>query len=227
MVLAALLLIPMPALAGGGATLRDNFRSYGSQTYTDGDTFGPWQVNFAGYGKVETDSKRGGALTLEPKVATQADQTHAGLVTSRESFAGRCLRAKYVLRTSEQLRTGSRANPWEMAWAVWDYTDNHHFMYFIAKPNGVELGQRHPDYPGGQRFLATSSSPTVQPGDKVRIKVKRVVGNDGSTMTRVWLNKELVAKFLDRLHPYTAGAVGVYTEDARVQAHKMVAKTCR
>ena len=37
------------------------------------------------------------------------------------------------VRTVRQLREGSPANPWEVAWVVWNYVDPNHFYYLAIK----------------------------------------------------------------------------------------------
>ena len=61
-----------------------------------------------------------------------------------------------TLGTVRQVRNGP-ANPWEVAWLLWHYTDDQHFYSIVLKPNGWELGKEDPAYPGAQRFLATGA----------------------------------------------------------------------
>ncbi|MEI2620707.1 MAG: hypothetical protein V9G09_08190 [Candidatus Nanopelagicales bacterium] len=123
---------------------------------TDGDTFGSWQVVFAGYGAVQRH--RTGWLNLRPAVAEAAESTHAALVVSADKVS----RISSRVRLNEQLRTTSPANPWETGWLIAGYTDPEHFYYVACKTNGWELGKRDPDYPGGQRFLATGDDPCAR-----------------------------------------------------------------
>ena len=66
-------------------------------------------------------------LLLSPLASTSPDETHAALVVSQQSFTN--VRFSAGFQTIEQLRTGSAPNPWESAWAVFDYQDNTHFYY--------------------------------------------------------------------------------------------------
>src|SRR5205823_3621365 len=121
---------------------------------SDGNASGAWTVQFAGYG-CATIGEFGDAtlLALQPAVATQTSETHAGLLLGpATSSIDADVDVRARLLTSRQLRTGAAPNPWEVGWLVWHYTDNDHFYYFIPKPNGWELGKRDPAYPGGQRF---------------------------------------------------------------------------
>src|SRR5205085_12602948 len=128
---------------------------------------GAWTVQFAGYGCATIgEFVDATLLALQPAVATQTSETHAGLLLGpATSSIDADVDVRARLLTSRQLRTGAAPNPWEVGWLVWHYTDNDHFYYFIPKPNGWELGKRDPAYPGGQRFLATGGAPQYPVGD--------------------------------------------------------------
>lgn len=197
--------------------LVDRFSSYSPRTtFTDGDNVGPWNVVFAGYGSVSTESNAGGLLRLSPKAPTRPSDTHAALVVSRETYSDKKLKVNMRVRTTEQLRVGSAPNPWESAWVVWDYTDNDHFTYLAIKPNGWELGKRDPAYPGGQRFLATGNAPAVAIGDWAVAKVTRKNLKGPRTATTVKLGSQKLTRFVDLERPYESGKVGIYSEDAVV-----------
>lgn len=179
-------------------------------TLTDGQTYGAWNVVFAGYGSVEaTGSGSTTSLRLAPKAATAPENTHAALVVSTRSYTGVALKTRVTL--NKQLRVNSAANPWETGWLLTRYTDNDHFYYLALKTNGWELGKRDPAYPGGQRFLATGDSPRAAVGSSqtATLRVK------GKTLT-VTIGGTRVASFTDNERPYTSGKVGFYTEDADV-----------
>ena len=167
---------------------------------------GLWNTIFDGYGTVGiagTDP----AAALAPKASTQPGETHAALVASRAQFGDLDLTLR--MQTVRQLRTGSAPNPWETAWALWNYTDNTHFTYLVLKPNGWELGKADPAYAGGQRFLATGGSPQFPLGSWYRVRVVQT----GNTI-QVYVNNLLITTFTDFESPYTSGRVGLYTEDA-------------
>ncbi len=188
-------------------------RSVPVGAWSDGSTFGAWRVVFAGYGSV-TSTKS--TIALAPMASTSPGETHASLVVSQQSFTAAKLSLTAKMTTTTQLRTGSDPNAWEVGWLVWDYVDNEHFSYAIAKPNGWELGKRDPAYPGGQRFLATGSNVTVPVGTQATYNVTRTVQANGSTLTVLKIQGVTVARFTDTERPYTGGAVGVYTEDAAI-----------
>jgi hypothetical protein len=177
---------------------------------TDGDTFGSWQVVFAGYGSVNATNRR---LNLRPAVAEDPDSTHAALVVSADKVS----RISSRLRLHEQLRTASPANPWETGWLIAGYTDPEHFYYVACKTNGWELGKRDPEYPGGQRFLATGDDPCARPSQATRVQLV----HKGPRIT-VKINKEVVVTITDDERAYRSGRAGLYTEDADVSFDRIV-----
>ena len=107
-------------------------------------------------------------------------------------------------------RTGSTPNPWEVAWLLWNYTDNEHFYYVMLKPNGLEIGKEDPAYPGNQRFLFTQTTPyPIGESNSVRVTQR-----DGTF--KVWVNGAFITEFKDKERPYTSGAIGLYAEDSDV-----------
>jgi hypothetical protein len=176
----------------------------------DGSSFGSWVSVFAGYGCNSIVSlPEGKALSLKPKASTTSSETHAGLAVG-PSFSGN-YSFETQLKTQSQLRRGTAPNPWEVAWVVWDYTDNTHFYYFIAKPNGWELGKEDPAYPGAQRFLAAGSSPSYPIGQWLNFKIVQ----SSNTIT-VYVNGVQITKFTDSERPYSSGKIGFYSEDSQV-----------
>lgn len=194
----------------------DDFSSYGaSGCLADGATFGSWLAQFDGYGCTETASDASSAwVSLAPMASTAPDETHAALVLG-PSYPG-AMTYGLSLVTDRQLRTNGAPNPWEVAWAVWSYTDDAHFYYFILKPNGWELGKRDPAYPGGQRFLATGGTPAYAIGQWNRVEIAQSEKN-GTTIS-VSVDGRQIVTFTDRERPYGAGRIGVYSEDAAVRA---------
>jgi hypothetical protein len=155
-------------------------------------------------------------LTLRPKIAASPEATHSVLMLTRNSFGPDIAFGGHV-KTVQQLRTGSRPNPWECAWIVWHYQDSEHFYYLAIKPNGWEIGKRDPAYPGGQRFLASGSR-----GFPIGLWHQFLVTQNAETIT-VQVNGVNIASHQDSERPYTSGALGFYAEDAEVQIDDIVA----
>lgn len=195
------------------ALLSDDFSAYGtSGCLADGASFGPWLLQFNGYGCTSTTSGgTGGWMTLSPAAPTTASETHAALVVG-PSYGGAYTYSVDVI-TDRQLRVNGAPNPWEVAWVVWNYTDNDHFYYLALKPNGWELGKRDPAYPGGQRFLATGAG-----SYGVGAWRNVVITTGAKDEVTVSVNGAQLVRFTDRERPYSSGRIGVYTEDAAVRA---------
>jgi len=202
---------PTPTPAPVPTSFSDNFTSFTPRYYTDGESFGSWFTQFAGYGTVGIESDAGNnVLHLSPQAVTSAGNTQSSLVTG-PSYNGPVQFQSKIL-TVAQLRTGSTPNPWEVGWVVWNYTDNAHFYYFIPKPNGWELGKRDPVYPGGQRFLATGSDKLFPIGQFYTVKITQ----DAQNLITVWVDDVKITSFTDTERPYISGKIGLYTEDAHV-----------
>ena len=190
----------------------NNFSSNTLNTcFADGSTFAPWTSSFSGYGcnQVEASGARFW-LDVAPFVSTAASLTHAALVLGPAFAAPIAFSAD--LYTTAQLRRNTPPNPWEVGWLLWNYTDNSHFYYFQAKPNGWELGKEDPAYPGSQRFLATGTSPTFPIGSWYIVKIVQTQ----NTIT-IYVNGRLITTFTDTLAPYTAGNIGFYVEDSEAR----------
>ncbi|MFI0366951.1 family 16 glycoside hydrolase [Actinomadura sp. 1N219] len=183
--------------------------------WRDGTVHGPWRAVFDGHG---ANGSRGGVISLRPKPATDPAETHAGLVVSQARYGHIDFRLR--ARTVAQLRDKA-PNPWEAAWIVWAYSDEHHFYYFILKPTGWELGKRDPAYRGGQRFLATGER-SFAIGKWYRVSVVQ----RGATMS-VRVDGRPVTEFTDVERPYAGGAVGLYTEDAEVEFREIFVQARR
>jgi hypothetical protein len=149
-------------------------------------------------------------LRLAPKKPTSASETHAALAISSKRISG-----AYHITGRAKVVAQFRASPnaWEAAWILSNYQDDTHFYYLTLKTNGWELGKRDPNYPGGQRFLATGATPALKIGawysfDVAVIGAQMMLSIDGSP----------VSIFCDTEAPlYTAGRIDLYTEDADVR----------
>ena len=208
-----------PAPSGGDlppvtvGPFTDDFSSYARETcFPDGGSFGPWKTVFAGYGCVKASGDGSDTwLHAAPRVVSNANETESALMVG-PSFQAPFTFATNV-RTVRHTRTGSAPNSWEVAWILWSYTDNDHFYYFYNGPSGWELGKRDPAYPGGQRFLATGSSPLYPIGRTYNIKVTQSASN----VITVSVDGRLLATFTDSERPYPVGRIGIYSEDAEIR----------
>lgn len=208
-------------IARAAVLLSENWSSYPvGQTYADGVAFGPWRVEYNGYGYTKIAQNNVGANRLEqaPKASTSPGETHAALTLTQASYTPTLVTASF--RTISQLRTGSAPNPWEVAWLLWNYTDDDHFYSVNLKPNGWELGKEDPAYPGSQRYLATGSTPTYPIGAWYHLDVTQTVSNGLPTFTvKATVSatgaQTTLATFTDHERPYLSGKVGLYNEDAK------------
>jgi len=182
----------------------DDFSSYSTTPcLADGTTLGPWNVVWNGYGCVNVENE---AFYLVPQAATNFGETHSALVTG-PSYCG-SLNFSVDITTLEQ--TSLAKNPWEVGWVLWNFTDNAHFYYFIAKPNGWELGKVDPAYPGNQRFLRTGNYPKFPINKLYKITVNQFYNN-----ITIYVNSTKITSFTDTERPYQNGRISIYSEDSR------------
>ncbi len=172
----------------------------------DGEERGRFRAVFDGYGTIRGDDEQ---IVLEPRAAAEPDVTHGGLVITKESYEN--VELEVDVQTQRQVREGE-PNPWEAGWVLWNYTDNDHFYAVALKPNGWEISKQDPAYPGKQRFLSSGSDPQFPVGTKNTVNVE----HRGAEMT-VSVNGQVLDTVVDNERPYRQGAVGLYTEDARVR----------
>jgi hypothetical protein len=207
-----LLLASASVVQADTLVLSENFTSFSRGTWSEGSTHGDLFVDFTGLGRVSIVGMGTNRLIeLKPMASSSASETHAALVTTTSSWGDIDTHATMI--TVQQLRTNDAPNAWEVAWFVWHFTDNDHFYYFALKPNGWELGKRDPAYPGGQRFLATGGTPTLAIGGSTIVRVRQ----EGNAIGIYLNNGPQLIYFEDLETPYLSGAVGFYTEDARVR----------
>lgn len=199
-----------------GYQFYDDFSGYSrNRCFTDGCSFGAWNIVWTGYGTVSVANNQHNLgpsyVELSPQVAS-ADVIGSSTLIVGPTFSGP-VTLETTLKTTRQLRTGRQADPWEVGWVLWNYTTNRNFYYFIPKPNGWELGKADPAYPGDQRFLATGTSPRFPIGQNYTVKITQNANNT----IKVWVDGRLITTFTDRERPYTYGQIGLYTEVATVR----------
>ncbi len=181
----------------------------------EGSRFGEWTVRYHGYGCVSLEQSSGTvALAMEPTSALSFAATHAPLTVGPQHGDRFVLSTE--IETVRQTRVGGAPNPWEVAWVIWQFTDDEHFYYFIPKPDGWELGKRDPAYPGGQRFLATGTQRVFPIGQVYRVEVQQ-----RGTLMSVSVDGVELVQFRDTERPYRAGRFALYSEDAAIRVHEV------
>lgn len=199
---------------------------------TDGDTAYGWHVEYASGGHVTPQPD--GSVMYQPAWVT-ADTTAAVLAVSERTFTGdRTIRATWA--TLEQ--RPDNPNPWETGWLFWNYSRIYspgsdqgiptpdewaRSGYYLAlKPNGWELGkldQRR--FAGGQKYLATGSTPTTPIGTRRNVVITQTVAQitvtiDGEQVAQVTDDQASSSTWVAGETTYTSGAVCMYSEDAKV-----------
>jgi hypothetical protein len=196
------------ALLGGGRGFKDDFSGYpDAECAPDGGRIGRWTVVSTGFGCVRAAGEGGRRwMHASTRRSALASETHAALLTGPKVSEPFTLSAKVM--TVEQNRTDAAPNGWETAWLLWNYTDRDHFYYFIAKPDGWELGKRDPAFRGGQRFLIEGKEPVFPLRTWSRITITQSGGR-----IQVRSGGKLVTTFTDVQRPYVSGRIGLYGED--------------
>lgn len=175
--------------------------------WQEGQSNGQWRLKYHGFGAATGDDQH---VVIYPKAAKSDDVTHASLVVTDQSFQGD-IDFSILVRTEEQLRIGS-PNTWEVGWVLWNYQDDEHFYALALKPNGWELSKQDPEYRGNQRFLMSGTEPKFPIDKEYRTRIVQM----GNTIT-AYADGHLLGEFTDTERPYDHGAIGLYTEDARVR----------
>ncbi|QDK37582.1 hypothetical protein [Bdellovibrio sp. NC01] len=176
-------------------------------------------VAYDGEGSVSIDSQ---AITLSPKVATVANETHAALVFLNDTLNKpvRDFELTIELETVRQLRKNTAANPWEVFWLFFSYNQNNvndkTTNYFLSKPqNGGELGLAFDSV--GQTFLSDLAPAKTAIGERHIFTYRR----KGNLFTVVCDGVSFFS-FADSSKLYSAkGAIGFYTEDALVKIYSV------
>ncbi|MCS5479271.1 hypothetical protein NYP18_06335 [Corynebacterium sp. YIM 101645] len=176
-------------------------------TWKEGERYGQWRLKYHGFGSVTGDDQ---SVIMQPKAADAEDVTHACLVVTEQNFQGN-LDFSMLMRTEEQVRIDT-PNTWEVGWVLWNYQDDEHFYALALKPNGWELSKQDPDYRGNQRFLMSGTEPKFPVDQEYRVRIVQM----GNTIT-AYADDHLLGEVTDTETPYDHGAIGLYTEDARVR----------
>jgi len=179
-----------------------------------------WFSAFDGYGRTAISGSGSQlAITLSPGIARSPSDTHAALVLTKAWY--RDFVATLQVRTIRQLRHGAAGtpNPWEVGWAVWDYTSHQRFYALTLEPTGWLLSKQDPAYPGGERFLASGRFPQFPVGVTHTIGIVKI-----DNQITVSADGRLLSRFIDTEDPYSSGAFGAYVEDATARFSQIVLK---
>lgn len=175
-----------------------------------------WLIIYSGYGSILFDEEEG--IVMEPMTSTTSLETHSALILANTTLESPVqdftLRIEAV--TEEQLRP-ENPNPWEVFWIFFNYIpdgENKMTNYFILKTNGIELGRAFDEL--GQAFLFTADSPQLAVGASNTFVMEKTNGNVTVTIDGIEVIHYESTAFPDSLYDH-AGAVGLYTEDARVR----------
>lgn len=201
-VLAGLTLVAL--LIGVGATVSNPSPTL--EAWKEGEERGRFRAVYDGHGSVSGNDNE---ILLEPKSADDLSMTHGGLVVTTQTWNR--VDFDVVVTTEAQVRRDP-ANPWEVGWVLWNYTDDDHFYAVALKPNGWEVSKQDPAYPGKQRFLVTGDQPRFPIGESQRVSVTQ----SGAEMV-ISVGGRVLARVVDEEAPYRNGSIGFYTEDARVR----------
>lgn len=199
---AALLLVAL--LIRTGITVNDP--SSELDAWKEGEDRGRFRIVYDGHGSVSGNEDE---VLLEPRSADDLSVTHGGLVVTTQTWDR--VDFDVDVTTEAQVRQDP-ANPWEVGWVLWNYTDDDHFYAIALKPNGWEISKQDPAYPGKQRFLVTGAEPSFPIGESQKVAVRQ----SGAEMV-VSVGGRVLATVVDDERPYSSGSIGFYTEDARVR----------
>ncbi|ERH16837.1 hypothetical protein [Actinomyces johnsonii] len=174
-----------------------------------------WEIVFDGYGEA---SCADGLLRLKPTSANSQDKTHAGLAksTTVEVEEGNVQTIHTRMTTVSQLREDGSPNAWEVAWLLWNYSDNNHFYALALKPNGWEVSKQDTAYEGAQRFLASGNTPVYPPGASHDVTVAIDTTNPAAVSFVITVDGKELGTVTDSQTPYRSGAVAAYCEDSDV-----------
>jgi hypothetical protein len=204
------MLSQIPVSSGNLESIISGYTWEGTYEFFDGQAIGggAWRCVWLGYGFGEVSD---GKLWLSPAVSRKVGETHSSLVAS-EFTLDSTWDFSVISATDRQLRNRS-PNPWEVAWIMADMKeDGSTGLYFLLKPNGVELGAyRHHGLE--QQFLYTNHSPVLELGREYEYRLAKEDGwiqafVDGDLVAEAPLNSIDTRDLGDR--------IGLYTEDAAV-----------
>jgi hypothetical protein len=169
-----------------------------------------WEKVYDGYGEILIEDEQ---ISLCPKTAESANDTHAALVTSL--LRVKDFRIKINATTVRQLHENTTPNDWEVFWIFFNYNPasggKKTTNYFLLKPNGYELGSAWGET--SQCFIATGDIPVLEIGREYTYEISKSENHikidiDGSEIFSDNINPD------DIFDEY--GNIGLYSEDAEV-----------
>jgi hypothetical protein len=180
--------------------------------WTDGNSYGDYTVQWSENGLIQLVS---GNLQMQPGAASLGGEDGSVLVTSTAGYSGN-IAAEVTLKTIAQLRIPTAQNgsakPYEVAWFLWNYTDNNHFYAITLEPGGWVLSKQNPSSPTPpQQFLASGTTPSFPIGTNYDVLITQTGG-----AINVSVNGTALVGYNDP-SPYTSGKIGLYCETCSAQ----------
>jgi hypothetical protein len=138
----------------------DNFSIYPQNTcWTDGATFGPWMVVWAGAGCVSASTDSTGTW-LNETPGSPTGQARSALTIGPNPWSSWPGNDSYTYNVSLKTVGQLSKNPknWNVAWFIWNYSNPNSFYTIVLKTAGWELDKEYA-VNGTQTacFLATGS----------------------------------------------------------------------
>jgi hypothetical protein len=216
-----------------GASVKDNFAGYPPGPWLESEIHRRWQVQPSGDQTVQiiTDGEHQ-RLHVGAEPIGRNEGTRAALVTSVKDFKP-WSHLEITYRTVQQHRDPLPAD-WEVAWALFNYTDTNHFYAVVLKTDGWELSKEYETSDGeqDQDFLATGHAP-FPVGHLYRVTINQLLDISAVTLTvhvqdlTAGTPRQRLCMFRDDgKRPsgpaYRHGHVGLYTEDCTAHYHEVL-----
>jgi hypothetical protein len=231
-ILAALAIGLLGSISAKAQTIifADNFSNYlENQCWTDGIQFGPWYVQWSGFGcvGVVTDTSGVTWLNEQPEAATNGTVGHSALTVGPSPGAVSSYTFQVSIKTLQQINKTKK--DWQVGWALWSFTDQNHFYNVILKPDGWELDKEYLSSTGTQKqcYLATDSDYKFPIGVRYDLSITdTIVGNNTKAITVKVSGPTIptpisLVTYTDSgacgVAPYMTGAIALYDESASVE----------
>jgi hypothetical protein len=198
--------------------------SYPKTCVTDGATFGPWTVVWAGLGCVATISDSTGTWLNETPGSPTGQARSAITIGPNPTTISPADSYTYnvSLKTVSQLQRNPK--PYQVGWFIWSYSNPNSFYTIVLKTNGWELDKEYA-VNGTQTacFLATGSKDKFPIGVTYQLQVTDSNANGTHTMSVTvsggsYATPKTLATVTDTGTcggpPYRSGNIALYTEAA-------------